>query len=46
MIAAVLQRFGTTGVFVFVAAAMAVAMAAVGFFGPRTKGIALEAIAQ
>ncbi|KVE23838.1 MFS transporter [Burkholderia singularis] len=43
-IAAVLKGFGTAGVFVFIAAAMAIVMSAIGLMGPRTKGIALEAI--
>ncbi|MGU7775776.1 MFS transporter [Burkholderia sp. MR1-5-21] len=46
VIAAVLKGFGTVGVFVFIAAAMAVVMAAIGLMGPRTKGIALEAISK
>lgn len=43
-IAAVLKGFGTTGVFVFIAGAMAIVMATIGLMGPRTKGIALERI--
>lgn len=39
-----LSRFGATGVFVFIAGAMAVAGGAVGFFGPRTSGRTLESI--
>ncbi|KVM74188.1 MFS transporter [Burkholderia ubonensis] len=45
-IAAVLKGFGTAGVFVFIAGAMAVVMAVIGLMGPRTKGIALEAISK
>jgi len=43
-IAAVLRRFATTGVFVFIAAAMLVALAVVAVFGPRTRDLALEKI--
>ncbi|TCW77329.1 MFS transporter [Burkholderia sp. SRS-46] len=46
VIAAVLKGFGTAGVFVFIAGAMAVVMAAIGLMGPRTKGVALEAISK
>lgn len=46
VIAAVLKGFGTAGVFVFIAGAMAIVMAAIGLMGPRTKGIALEAISK
>ncbi|RKP48158.1 MFS transporter [Trinickia fusca] len=45
-IAAVLKGFGTAGVFVFVAGAMAIVMAVIGFLGPRTKGLALERISR
>ncbi|OMG69378.1 MFS transporter [Burkholderia ubonensis] len=45
-IAAVLKGFGTAGVFVFIAGAMAVVMAVIGLMGPRTRGIALEAISK
>ncbi|MGS0897044.1 MFS transporter [Burkholderia stagnalis] len=45
-IAAVLKGFGTVGVFAFIAGAMAIVMAAIGLMGPRTKGIALEAISR
>jgi hypothetical protein len=34
------------GVFVFIAAAMGVVMATIGFFGPRTTNLALEKIAR
>ena len=41
-----LERFGTAGVFVFIAGAMVVAGGAVGLFGPPTSGLALEQIAD
>jgi putative MFS transporter len=41
-IAALLTAFGSTGVFVFIAGAMAVVVVAVGAFGPRTSGRSLE----
>jgi putative MFS transporter len=41
-IAATLRAFGTIGVFVFIATCMAIVVVAVGAFGPRTKGLALE----
>ena len=44
LIAAVLQKFGTIGVFVFIAAAMLIVMAVIGFMGPRTRDLALEKI--
>lgn len=46
LIAAVLRQFGTTGVFVFIAGAMAVVMAVIGLMGPRTRGVALEDISR
>ena len=46
LIGLLLNRFGVSGVFVFVAAAMIVAALAIGMFGPRTSGLALEAIAD
>ncbi|KDB07485.1 General substrate transporter [Burkholderia sp. lig30] len=46
VIAAVLKGFGTTGVFMFIAGAMVIVIAAIGLMGPRTKGIALEAISR
>ena len=46
MIAFFLQRFGTTGVFGFIAIAMLIVMLAVGILGTRTGGQALEEIAQ
>jgi MFS transporter, putative metabolite:H+ symporter len=39
-----LRDFGTRGVFAFIAAAMAVVILAIGIFGPRTRGLALEDI--
>jgi putative MFS transporter len=44
IIAFVLGRFGTNGVFVFVAAAMVIVIATIGLFGPRTKNLSLEQI--
>ncbi len=46
MIAFFLQNFGTQGVFGFIGVAMAVAMFAIGVFGPRTRGLALEEISH
>jgi putative MFS transporter len=46
MIAFFLQRFGTIGVFVFIASAMLVVVLSVGILGTRTRGQALEEIAQ
>jgi putative MFS transporter len=43
-IAFFLQSFGTIGVFGYISLAMLVAMIAIGGFGPRTRGLALEAI--
>jgi MFS transporter, putative metabolite:H+ symporter len=45
-IAGLLKQFGTTGVFVFVAVAMLIVMAAIGFMGPRTRDLALERISH
>lgn len=45
-IAFFLQNFGTTGVFGFIGVAMLVAMVAIAGFGPRTRGLALEAISH
>jgi putative MFS transporter len=41
-----LQRFGVGGVFAFIAGAMVAVVAAIGVFGPRTRGLALESIAH
>ena len=46
IIAFILDAFGAPGVFVFIAAAMAVVMATIGIFGPRTTNLALEKIAH
>ncbi len=46
IIAFVLDAFGAPGVFVFIAAAMAIVMATIGFFGPRTTNLALERISH
>jgi MFS transporter, putative metabolite:H+ symporter len=46
IIAFFLQRFGTIGVFSFIALAMLMVVISVGFLGPRTRGLALEEIAQ
>jgi putative MFS transporter len=46
IIAGLLTDFGSPGVFVFIALAMAVVVAAVGLFGPRTSGCSLEAVSH
>jgi MFS transporter, putative metabolite:H+ symporter len=46
MIAFFLQRFGTIGVFAFIASAMFIVVLSVGILGARTRGQALEEIAQ
>jgi putative MFS transporter len=46
VISFLLHGFGALGVFVFIAAAMLVVMATIGFFGPRTSNVALERISQ
>ena len=46
VIAFLLGEFGSQGVFVFIAAAMLVVMATIGFFGPRTSNISLERISS
>lgn len=46
LIAGILKGFGTTGVFVFIAAAMMVVMLVIGFMGPRTRDLALEKISH
>jgi putative MFS transporter len=46
MIAFCLQKFGTVGVFAFIALAMLVVVLSVGILGARTRGRALEEIAQ
>ena len=45
-IAGILKEFGTTGVFIFIAAAMLIVMAVIGFMGPRTRDLALEKISR
>jgi putative MFS transporter len=46
VIAGLLRQFGTTGVFVFIAVAMLIVMAAIGLMGPRTRDLALEQISH
>jgi len=46
MIGFFLQHYGTRGVFALIAAAMLTVMLAVGIFGPRTNGLALETISR
>jgi putative MFS transporter len=46
VIAFVLGRFGTSGVFAFIAAATLVVIATIGVFGPRTTNLALEQISR
>jgi MFS transporter, putative metabolite:H+ symporter len=46
MIAFFLQKFGTFGVFAFIAVAMLMVILTVGIFGPRTSGLALEEISH
>jgi MFS transporter, putative metabolite:H+ symporter len=46
IIAFVLGRFGTGGVFVFIAAAMVIVIVTIGVFGPRTTNLALERISR
>ncbi|HXA76329.1 MAG TPA: MFS transporter [Candidatus Acidoferrales bacterium] len=46
MIGFFLQHFGVGGVFAFIAASMAVVVLAIGVFGPRTRGLALELISH
>jgi putative MFS transporter len=46
LIALFLQRFGTIGVFAFIALSMAIVMLSVGILGPRTRGLALEEISH
>ena len=45
LIAAILARYGTAGVFLFIAAAMAVVAFSIGIFGRKTRGIVLEDLA-
>jgi putative MFS transporter len=46
IVAFFLHRFGVTGVFVFIAAAMMVVMLAIGLMGPRTRDVALEKLSR
>ena len=46
IIAAMLQRFGVPGVFLFIAGAMVVVVLSVALFGPRTNRLSLEEIAR
>jgi len=46
MIGFFLQYFGVGGVFTFIAASMVVIVLVIGTFGPRTRGLALEAISH
>ncbi len=46
MIAFFLRDFGTIGVFLFIAGAMAVVVGVVAIFGPRTTGLRLEEISR
>jgi putative MFS transporter len=46
LIAFTLEHFGVTGVFIFIAVAMAIVMVAIGFMGPRTRGLELERISN
>ena len=46
MIGFFLGRFGVGGVFAFIAASMLAIVLAIGIFGPRTRGLALESISH
>jgi putative MFS transporter len=46
MIAFCLRNFGTTGVFVFIAGAMAIVASVIALFGPRTTRLRLEEISR
>jgi putative MFS transporter len=46
LIAFFLERFGVTGVFVFIAAAMSVVMLTIGLTGPHTRDVALEKVSK
>lgn len=43
-IAFFLHHYGTTGVFLFIAGAMAIVMLVIGLMGPRTRNLALERV--
>ena len=45
-IAGILKQFGTSGVFMFIAAAMLIVMVVIGFMGPRTRDLTLETISH
>ena len=46
LIAFTLERFGVTGVFVFIGGAMTIVMLVIGLMGPRTGGLELEKISH
>jgi putative MFS transporter len=46
LIARILDKFGTSGVFVFIAASMLIVIAVIGLMGPRTRDLALEKISH
>jgi putative MFS transporter len=46
MIAFFLQKFGTPGVFAFIAVSMLMVILSIGIFGDRTKGLSLEEISH
>ncbi|MCG5072188.1 MFS transporter [Paraburkholderia tagetis] len=46
VVAFMLKQFGVTGVFVFIAGAMALVIVAIGVMGPRTLGKSLESISH
>ena len=46
VIAGILKSSGTTGVFAFIAAAMLIVIAVIGWLGPRTRNLALEEISR
>jgi putative MFS transporter len=46
VVAFLLNLGGVNAVFAFIAFAMAIVVATIGGFGPRTRGLALEAIAH
>jgi MFS transporter, putative metabolite:H+ symporter len=46
LIADILKKFGTAGVFVFIAAAMLIAIAAIACMGPPTRNLSLEKISH
>lgn len=46
LIAFCLREFGTTGVFALITGCMAIVVISIGVFGPRTRGLHLEAISH